>query len=146
MSHYKIQKKADIIKKQKEYYTGNKGKILNRQKSYYYKNRDYFLEKQREYNKTHDRRDYLKQYKGENKEKLKAYYSQPYIKFKDSVRNKTRNHYKKINICMICGKEGKTEFHHPIYNPDFFQEVCIPCHKYIERGRMNTKFQKGGKG
>jgi hypothetical protein len=143
MAHYRKLKKSDIIKKQADYYNNDKKRILERQKIYYHKNRKSILEKQLEYTKTHDKKEYLKKYREENKEKYKEYYKQPIVKFKTSVRNKTRNHYRKTNVCNICGKEGKTEFHHPDYNPDLFQELCIPCHKNIDRGRIYNG--KGGK-
>jgi len=50
------------------------------------------------------------------------------------VDGRTLIYQSKKGVCKLCGKEGKTHFHHITYNPPELIEVCVKCHKKIHQG------------
>ncbi len=52
-------------------------------------------------------------------------------KIKVYVRELTRHSQKKERICLFCGEDTKTQFHHLSYSPNIFFEVCLGCHEKI---------------
>jgi hypothetical protein len=56
------------------------------------------------------------------------------------VRRLTRKTNKKENICVLCGIEDRTSFHHCSYQPNIFFELCSKCHELIHKNSFRVRF------
>jgi len=80
-----------------------------------------------------DRREYFKQYRLKNKDKgiaqRKKY--QKTHKLQVYIRQRTRHLDTKDNLCLLCGLNKKTQYHHFSFQPNIFIEICKDCHLKI---------------
>lgn len=149
----------------KEFYNNNKDRVKGYHKNYYQNNRDNIQEKHKEYNRktytTERGRGYQRKYREKNYgiyiERQRAYrkkeYKEKYEKkkstevgfnintFHTKATDYIKNNNLRFNECIVCGKEGKTQAHHPSYdNKDKRKEVvflCDACHKLVHTGELD---------
>jgi len=63
-------------------------------------------------------------------------------KIKVNIRNCDRS-IRKENICLMCGKEVKTNNHHISYIPSILIELCNKCHDNLHKNYIKLKFVRG---
>jgi hypothetical protein len=135
------------------------------QKSWAYANKPSTREKIKQTNRKYyksNKNILLKAYKkmyNDNKEKLQPIYNarakEYYKKSKEKILERKRRHNKekkdinvvrrltykneRENICSLCHKKGKTDFHHLSYFPNIFVELCKSCHMSMHAGNISSK-------
>jgi len=135
-----------VINKEKErkkkHYQENKDKYKENAKKWAKKNpekREVIRKKyRRENGELLNKRDSERYHKNSKEIKMKTMERRKKNPLKHEVQQLTRRKYgsEKKNICLVCKKKGRTDFHHLSYEPNIFVEVCRSCHMDIHSGNI----------
>ena len=103
-----------------------------------------------------DRKEYMREYRKRNRERINAYQRAYYAEHKeiwqdsesrrrDNIRHRDRECYPLTGACAVCGEICDTQIHHfrysDVYDERALIEVCPACHLHFHDGDWRNKHE-----